>query len=600
MFDEIILVCLGYEAEFKNNRTQVFNLALHHNDLIVNENWYAGFLLKSMQVIDVSTIKLVLGEHEFDLIDYERLDGYNYYGIDFNNLFPEDTEFWARISIPIKVSLPKLFLNNIGIVRISLWDTNNDTNTELCELEIVSDKINENDLNELFDYLHRKDISYWNPFSMVSLFNDDQFLRKSFFLLLQQLELDLREIRKRIHEFQSSPVSILQPNYSLNKFDGSKMMDDNSMQWLFSNLDVLRRSGNGRTSDSIKIKNQFFNVDQILIKSYDENVDIYENQIIAGFIIDVREVLSIHHVNILAKIEKLEYEIKVLDLISIVKVQEKKFFERQVKLISELLSLTIEIQNYFSEYIPVRFPISSPPKSDNKFQSKEHYSIIYIIISRWYEFKDSSWGTNELFGGIRTLDKLYELFCLFKLIDYIKLMGFKQINTSLESDNTDLWGPSQHIGVYDFVSNDNPQKFISLHYEKLPEDLCTIIPTKKGRPLCPDFIVEYRTLNTTRYLILDSKFKKIRNIRKFTFADIIPKYIHGIGKKDGSMTNLAGLVILFPEDRSDNKSHLDFHKGDYRFGGNKQAKPYICATEIAFDGSRGNAIRNILLDILKD
>ncbi|MDB4918048.1 hypothetical protein [Mucilaginibacter sp.] len=593
MFSESNIIQANYKLHSSVLETSINRLSITSEDHRIDENDFIGFLFKSSSAIDIEFFKLILGEFEFDIIYLGETDGLFYYTASFEDVYPEESNFWHTISSPYQIKLGKIILNNIGVLRISLLNVQTNNYQKIGSVEVTSDKLNNDDVNDLFDYLLGKNVSYWNPFALTVHQNENKPLRLSFFLLVAQLEKDINNISLLLPEFLTNPISTLNPTYINEVFDERKIMDDYSIQWLFSNLDVLEKT-NLISTNTVKIKNSVYNIKRMLTKDFYNEVDIYENQIIAGFFIDLIDVLSAHLKNIRLKVDLLKEEEITLNKFSIVKIQEKKFLERQGRLSKELINSISIIKGTFSEYFAISFPLTEAPKPVNKFESKEHYLIVHQIIIRWYDYKDLSWGSNELFGGIRTLDKLYELFCLYKLIDVIKALGFKDPKSTLDNYH-DYLNESNHIGIYDFgTSNDNSNS-VRLFYEKLPDELCTIIPTGTGRELRPDFILEISNKHGVRYVILDAKFKKIKNIKRYTFQELIPKYLHGIGKIDGSKISISGLILLFPEDKSFiNKWKIDFHKSTYSIEGNKSVSPVILAIEVPLGKHRDIRLREIL------
>lgn len=58
------------------------------------------------------------------------------------------------------------------------------------------------------------------------------------------------------------------------------------------------------------------------------------------------------------------------------------------------------------------------------------YKKFFERISIWNQKYDYKPGENDEFSGIQTIDKLYEKFCLFKIIDIIIDSGYELINSN--------------------------------------------------------------------------------------------------------------------------------------------------------------------------
>lgn len=90
----------------------------------------------------------------------------------------------------------------------------------------------------------------------------------------------------------------------------------------------------------------------------------------------------------------------------------------------------------FRDVIVAHFPVVTRFREEglqtHPSQEPLIYKKFFERISIWNQKYDYKPGENDEFSGIQTIDKLYEKFCLFKIIDIIIDSGYELI----KSDNS--------------------------------------------------------------------------------------------------------------------------------------------------------------------
>lgn len=194
------------------------------------------------------------------------------------------------------------------------------------------------------------------------------------------------------------------------------------------------------------------------------------------------------------------------------------------------------------------------PRKAKAFQEIKPYAQVFQIIMSWFRYGNFSLEKDMLFLNVKTLDKLFEYYCLYRLLDMLMQNGFKpqsnnasysfeyalnntyMINDPFVANTYQLVRGKQRVTVYyqPVISN---SRFDNGIYAYRTTAVSRINASNKDEFnfYCPDFILKFNSgessIGDDDYLIFDAKFSQGRNI--------ITYYIDNLFKKYGMETSIA-------------------------------------------------------------
>ena len=456
-----------------------------------------------------------------------------------------------------KIGFTKLFINYpIGICDINLYDNKSEKTALSISFNIISSKIDENEFASLVSYVEDKGSAIWSKYSLLKHTAEKLENQNKIEWLLNLCESFTKELlSKYLILFDIDNIKIIKSSEEVLSYSSDVNISEDSLFWLANNLDVLQATVSFDTN-KILINNRLFTPTEILASEYEESTDVNENQLMHGFISELKLFLIKHKLELESKSRKKE-NIKFVDLI------ELYSNIRNLNRIQSISKDLDEIKYYFEKYIPVTSE-TLEFLNTNKIESKEHYNFVYEHLIEWLLYKDALFSMEKrYFKGLNRMDKLFERACFFKLFDTFSKLEYDSEIIERDVEDFPVKVKFTKNGVVHY-----------LNFEMIPDSLVTVKKHSKG--LKPDFIIE---LENNRFIIIDAKYKKQNNIFKYDLADLSIKYLHGIGNKNGGSFNSLGLFVLYP----DVNAKIEFyHKKEYNLFSENPVFPSIGSIPLNF------------------
>nr|WP_315214104.1 hypothetical protein [uncultured Flavobacterium sp.] len=487
-----------------------------------------------------------------DLKKYFEIQG-------FENSFEKyylSYEYFEKIEK--EISYTKLFINYpIGLCNISLYDNKLEKTILTISFNIISFKIDEKEFTSLVSYVEEKGTSIWAKHSLLKHTADKFDNLNKIEWLLNLCENFTNDLNKKyLILFSIDKIKVIKTKNEVLPYSSEINISEDSIYWLANNLDVLQPTVYYDTN-KILIKNRLFSPIEILASEFEESTDVNENQIIHGFISELKLFLIKNKFELEEKAKKCD-QIKFEDLI------EYYSLRRSINRIKIILQHLDEIKYYLNKYIPVTLE-TLDFFNINKIESKEHYNYVYHNLIEWLLYKDAIFSSEKkYFKGINRMDKLFERACFFKLMDSFKKLEFESEIIKIDKDEFPTKVKLAKNGVIHY-----------LYFEIIPDSLVTV--KRNSNILKPDFIIE---LENNHFIIIDAKYKKLNNIFKYDLSDLAIKYLHGIGNNEGGYFNPLGLFVLYPS----TLKKIDFyHKKEFNLFSNKPVFPSIGSIPLNFE-----------------
>lgn len=272
--------------------------------------------------------------------------------------------------------------------------------------------------------------------------------------------------------------------------------------------------------------------------------DVYENRVIIGFLHTVllnakqikaefnRDVLNEEQIfsRILGKISN-EYHAPIITIKSL----QVSF----CRILLEKLSQSINtLENIYKQYVKLfDVPISELttfPRRTSTFCEIKPYIQVFEIILYWFRYGEYSLEKERLILQVKTLDKLFEYYCLIHLLKLLAENGYQKSDTKEPVFKYEYTSADKYYINEKDVANtymlSNGSVSLTLYYQpvissKTFENGLKLYRTTGTRYFTPDFVLKFKSLQSEEeYVIFDAKFSKRETIKNYRLPEAILKY----------------------------------------------------------------------------
>lgn len=508
------------------------------------------------------------------------------------------------------------FLNYFGICDIHIKATDIDGNQlylGATQFEIKATKMTSDRVHKIVEYLSQKgeDIVASN-YSITKIRSNTQQGRTKVLTLLSEAEDGLIFLENKLNNILAQKCTKLIPKYLIRPPRHNDKYDSTTVEWLLSHMDVLQPSQD--IDDSIAIINsKYYSPSELEVCELYADTNRYENQILHGYLISMKLfMLEVQkHTNLICDTDNNNPSINGKGYHSFFKEMKnsyKKLFESRYDKCNYLLHKIDRLITIFNEKLPVTEPIKNSPILTPWVKSNIHYRRVYEKIIRWYRLGKADWESEGTLLGIRSLDKLYEFFCLYKLLDGIEDSGFyiiqpksmhkkemfreiqyqddipdkkfefKKGKTTLTLyHEREFWSPQhkQSTGDYNNVEGWNVRNKMNADIRKGTGPYSKRVPD-----FSLEFSIEGDSFSAKKVLaIFDAKYSSFEKTFKETLPLLVMRYVHGISYSTGGDNPVISLFLLNPQDKNVN-SIRSFHTEGYDIYGDNFALPALGVVEV--------------------
>lgn len=189
------------------------------------------------------------------------------------------------------------------------------------------------------------------------------------------------------------------------------------------------------------------------------------------------------------------------------------------------------------------------------------YRCLFQHLHAWFDLDSSMFGNFDFLFKIRSLSKLYEIYCLYQIVDVLNDLGWVVLSVNVgERNNVDL------------IELSNGKHKLKLFYEKA---ILPLTSTTKNNELVdvhhygnkeyyrwqPDFVLQHESGDEVKYLILDAKYSGRDTTQKLHSPEIFNKYYVGTSvynEARNCLTNdaIAGVIALYSGGPHDGKGEF--------------------------------------------
>ena len=503
---------------------------------------------------------------------------------------------------------PPWFLNHFGycILTVELWSgTAQPESVSYAAVEVFARKPSAERAERILDYLESRleDVSRScfsaAPHGTASAAGEaSQSGDIPASVLLQSIADHLQTFAALLPRFRYRKRCRLAPTPRRIKAAHAANLTEQSVHWALTHLDTLLPVG-APTPGSIAVGGRFYELDEIETYALTEETNVYENQVIAGYLESIAARLSDVERFCFAQLQQVESEGFIAQVPpgygSIFDIKRKVGRKRFGKLLSECAVLQRKAADqaaFWRQHLPVTRAVREMPEVTPGFLASPHYHQAFRQVVAWHGLGRLNLAGERFLYGLRTIDRLYEFYCLFRLVETLRELGWEPVGPTHRPPAARREGldwDARPDTVYTFVNGGGER--ITLFYEpeigRTPDGALGLVRTTEGGAgFLPDFVLEFETHSGAEgpptYLILDAKYVSPYLALNVELTRITMKYLHGIGAPDGG-SPVKGIFVLHPQSfhaAAPGPPYHDYHARSFDLFSETPAVPVLAAVEL--------------------
>ncbi|MDU8455120.1 nuclease domain-containing protein [Pseudomonas syringae group sp. J254-4] len=501
------------------------------------------------------------------------------------------------------VEFSRYLSNHFGVTSIAVSFSNSQELVRVTPINVYAMKVNKEQAEKILEYLSSKmsDVTRL-CFSKTHIGSDSKQGETSDTLTkIDYSRRVLEFLSSNRYRFATQPCKRSAETLKVASYEDNTHITDKDISWLFQHLDQIYPVSTD--ASKVTINNRHFSIDQIQRSSVKANTDLFENRVIYSFLLNLKGfLLSIPDFR--RKYQTLTPYKDYFAFDSILQKVEAPLMERRFREARVLLQQCNELLAFFAKYLPCTCRGTVAPILTPHAKRFMHYERSFRMIDSWYKLGQPAWnGTNYLFG-LKSLDKLYEFFCLYKIVDNILGIGYKLTNAGVNEPNRSH-GMRGRIAQFSDEKITNYYRFESagrvLEFFYEPTIWAYSELSKSGELIdvfhsngvsnpyyTPDFVVRLDNGgNDPAYYIFDAKYSTESQTKERHLPEIIEKYylkIKATGKDRRIDSSAVKLVYaLIP--KTFNQEH-GYHGGPFNIYDSMPTSPYFGFLKVTPDEER--------------
>ena len=364
--------------------------------------------------------------------------------------------------------------------------------------------------------------------------------------------------------FRTQPHSVLQQQHTLQPFEKTRRISTDSVVWLAQNLDQLQEVARS----SIIRNGQSYLPVKMLAAETKKCLDIYENQVVIAFL----RAVYLKNTAIISSFE--EHILKEEEFIALIKALEKDEYRAPIVAVKEMTLRNVtdsiqllkrvndrlrELLAAYKRILPCSaIPFNKIPRKTKVFQEIRAYARVYEQLLRWVRFGEFHFERDNLLLNIRKTDKLFEYYCLYRLLHLLKLKGFQEI--SPDTIFSYFYPVSRYAKYKNETAVANTYQltdgkdiltlfYTPVVYSHKTENSIDLYRTTNEMTqftyFAPDFLIKIESSSQKdAYIILDAKYSRFYTIKEKYLNKEIEKYVNQIAHIDNSYPAIVMMWLL--------------------------------------------------------
>lgn len=302
--------------------------------------------------------------------------------------------------------------------------------------------------------------------------------------------------------------------------------------------------------------------------------NIYENQVVVGFLRSLQEEILTMILEIEQRIKGVPSNKEVIDgyfasacfICDVTRRQLTTCLEKLKTASSKLSELYILYQNLLQVS---ELPVKQQPRPTAIFLSIHHYRAVYDGIVEWFKYGIYDFAKEDFMLPFIQMHKLYEYYVLTKLCWYMENEGFdlerRENYTYRGHDNSKV---PENFNTFYFSRGDiqvtifyepiiNGKKNIGENGIGLYRNTSIAFPKdwqidkllneefgiRQGSYYCPDYVIKIQKQDRVDYIIMDAKFSRLDQVKSVYLPCLAYKYLFSLSPL-GQADHILGLCLV--------------------------------------------------------
>lgn len=447
----------------------------------------------------------------------------------------------------------KPFLHSFGAIKIELEINGQIFISKSIRVLVANNNINNSVIN-MVQYIYDNCEKYLYEEHKHSLISTG--IKKNEIQSLEAKIAVLKDIllvyKKAYQYLKINPYTKLQREEKIDSFCKVQSISSDTVQYIINHIDELVPVN---YNTGIRHNKKFYQPNKTLIECNSYSLDVYENQVIVGFL---RTIVSDIYKIITNIRERLYNQGKAANRNGYFDSMYQIFslsIKRINNYVNILLKLKEEYQQIYYSYMRIfnipgsllnNIPIFTPV-----FKSINAYRQIYEAIYSWFYSGNYDLGKEELLLSFISTSKIYEYYCLVKMLYFLDnkadMILSEPPNRYLYSVKNNYYINTKYNNTFVFEKDD---KKITLYFQPViygddsaangirlfrnTSSNSKVGNNNKGTTYTPDYIIKInqRDKKETEYIILDAKFTTPENLKIYQLQELIYKYLFSISPLD--------------------------------------------------------------------
>ena len=365
---------------------------------------------------------------------------------------------------------------------------------------------------------------------------------KSLSSYIQLLEQVIACYKNNFAYFRMQGKHTIKQSSVLVPYEKVKKVSRDSFNWIMQNADQL---ANVPYSSGVQYQGKNYLPYHLKTDASQKSWDVYENRIVISFL---------HTVLLNAKQIFLEFDRDILNEERIISRIHGSFPKEYCAPIITIKSLQISfcrillgklnhsidtLQNLYTQYetlVDVQTSmLTTLPRKTSTFCEIKPYAQVFKIIVHWFQYGEYSLEKERLILQVKTLDKLFEYYCLLQLLKLLADNGYHKADIQEPAFKYLYTSADGHYQNEQDVANtyvlSRNHITATLYYQPVisafnfENGLTLYRTTSKKGYYTPDFVLKFSfSEHDEEYIIFDAKFASRDTIKNFRLPEVIRKY----------------------------------------------------------------------------
>lgn len=365
---------------------------------------------------------------------------------------------------------------------------------------------------------------------------------KSLSSYIQLLEQVIACYKNNFAYFRMQGKHTIKQSSVLVPYEKVKKVSRDSFNWIMQNADQL---ADVPYSSGVQYQGKNYLPYHIKTDASQKSWDVYENRIVISFL---------HTVLLNAKQIFWEFDRDILNEERIISRIHGSFPKEYCAPIITIKSLQISfcrillgklnhsidtLQNLYTQYETLfdvqTSMLTTLPRKTSTFCEIKPYAQVFKIIVHWFQYGEYSLEKERLILQVKTLDKLFEYYCLLQLLKLLADNGYHKADIQEPAFKYLYTSADGHYQNEQDVANtyvlSRNHITATLYYQPVisafsfENGLTLYRTTSKKGYYTPDFVLKFSfSEHDEEYIIFDAKFASRDTIKNFRLPEVIRKY----------------------------------------------------------------------------